>query len=106
MKFTLDDIEITLLLNFANISKVEKAIGSVFSFAQKLSEKSAAFTDVVNVYYFMQEGSAYSQEAIARKIHADGLVLHLGNMAVLLGEIFSGNKETTKKKAAETTPEA
>lgn len=90
----------TLEMNpsFLNLNKVEKQCGSIFSFGHRLRDGNVTFSDIVNVYYFMQADSNYNQEVIAKKIMKDGLAIHLTQVANMLGEILMGGESSAGKK--------
>lgn len=90
MKIDLAGEDVIINTCFKNISKVEQSVGSMFGFAYKLRDAKVSFTDVVNIYYYMQEGGL-SQEVIARKIMQDGLTKHLEQVGNIFTSILMGN---------------
>jgi hypothetical protein len=101
MKITLKDEDIELNPSFKNISRMEEAVGSVFGFALRLKKGEFSFTDVVNVYYFLQEG-AYSQDTIAKKVMSDGMGVHIGQVGEIFAKILMSDDDGKKQEAQES----
>lgn len=86
-KVILDGEELKISNSFKNITDVEKEIGSIYGFTQKISDRTVTVSDVVNTYYHMQSESSYSKQQLFEKIIKDGLVKHMS----MIGQIFMPN---------------
>lgn len=89
--------ELELSFTFSNIEKFESKSCSIFEFAWNLQAKKIKITDVVNFYYYFQK-SGMSQKDIAADIVKDGLVKHLDQIAIALGEVMVGEETEPEKK--------
>ena len=103
LKVNLAGEEIELSPTYGNIEKVERTKG-LFSFCNDLQSGVAKVTDVVNIYYYMQNNTAYSQGQIADKIMSDGLNKHLLQVVSVLSSILNGNGQEVSEEEIEKKP--
>lgn len=93
MDIILSGEKIKLSLTFENLEKVENSsVGSIFGLSYKVQTRTAKLTDIVNLYYFAQDGTAHSQRAISDKILADGLGEHLSQVMNVCARVLAGSK--------------
>ena len=91
-KILLAGEEIEINLSFENINNVEKHTGSIWGFSKRCAEKTVSISDIVTVYYYMQDGTSYNQEQIFKKIMQDGFMKHIGNVSSVFLPLLVGNQ--------------
>ena len=104
MKVILAGEEIEMSTKYIYLKKVEEEVGSIFGYSDKCLKKTITLMDIVDIYYYLQQGAAYSQEKIYDKVIADGLMTHINYVAELFLPLVIGNstiaeleKEAEKK---------
>lgn len=103
MKVILAGEELRLHSTFIRIKKIEKECGveSFFLLGLRLKNGNISFTDVVNIYWLLQDDTAYSQEVIFQKILTDGLAYHAKEVGAIMALMLGGTGEDGKKEIVE-----
>lgn len=118
MKIELDGEELEMdlsVLTMEELDKLEKLIGYFYHYNDRCVAKTVGFSDVVNIYFHAQRGTAYPKEYIYKKVIKDGLLKHAAltnelSLHFLFGEkmvkeLEEKSAEDTKKKEVESKSE-
>ena len=106
MKITLAGEEIEMLFTHKRMKVIEKEIGSVYGYTDKCALKTVTASDIVSIYYNGQEGTAYNEEEIFKKVISDGLAVHVAFTYDCLARAVFGDKAVKELEAKAKLEEA
>lgn len=99
MKITLAGEEIEMIFTHKRMKIIEKQIGSVYGYTDKCALKTVTVSDIVSIYYNGQEGTAYNEEEIFKKVVADGIAVHVASTYDCLVRTVFGDKAVKELEA-------